>query len=165
MPVSILELKSSAKGDFTAEAQISQRKIVYCPTQTYASLHIEPHFVSGILCTLSVSAVHYSHTMQTAPPPIWRRGRLPRCDSGAGDGTRTRTGLPPSVFKTEASAVPPLRQCMIYLNIVWRSGKRIRGSGNRAIAISTAKTPIGRILLRLMLKPGEVQRTILDFFS
>jgi predicted ABC-type exoprotein transport system permease subunit len=107
MPVSILELKSSAKGDFTAEAQISQRKIVYCPTQTYASLHIEPHFVSGILCTLSVSAVHYSHTMQTAPPPIWRR----------------------------------------------------------AIAISTAKTPIGRILLRLMLKPGEVQRTILDFFS
>ena len=87
------------------------------------------------------------------------------CSYGAGDGTRTRTGLPPSVFKTEASAVPPLRQCMIYLNIVWRSGKRIRGSGNRAIAISTAKTPIGRILLRLMLKPGEVQRTILDFFA
>gem|GEM_PF-4270540 len=170
MPVSILDLKSSAKGDFTAEAQISQRKIVYCPTQTYASLHIEPGFVSGILCALSVSAVHYSavhysHTMQTAPPPIWRRGRLPHGDPGAGDGTRTRTGLPPSVFKTEASAIPPLRQCMIYLNIVWRSGKRIRGSGNRAIAISTAKTPIGRILLRLMLKPGEVQRTILDFFS
>jgi hypothetical protein len=54
MPVSILDLKSSAKGDFTAEAQISQRKIVYCPTQTYASLHIEPGFVSGILCALSV---------------------------------------------------------------------------------------------------------------
>jgi hypothetical protein len=165
MPVSILDLKSSAKGDFTAEAQISQRKIVYCPTQTYASLHIEPHFVSGILCALSVSAVHYSHTMQTAPPPIWRRGRLPRGDPGAGDGTRTRTGLPPSVFKTEASAIPPLRLCMIYLNIVWQSGKRLRRSGNRPIAISTAKTPIGRILLRLMLKPGEVQRTILDFFS
>ena len=164
MPVSILDLKSSAKGDFTAEAQISQRKIVYCPTQTYASLHIEPHFVSGILCTLSVSAVRYSHSMQTAPPP-GRRDRLPRCDPGAGDGTRTRTGLPPSVFKTEASAVPPLRQCMIYLNIVWRSGKRIRRSGNSPIAISTARTPIRRILLRLMLKPGEVQRTILDFFA
>lgn len=164
MPVSILDLKSSAKGDFTAEAQISQRKIVYCPTQTYASLHIEPHFVSGILCTLSVSAVRYSHSMQTAPPP-GRRDRLPRCDPGAGDGTRTRTGLPPSVFKTEASAIPPLRQCMIYLNIVWRSGKRIRRSGNSPIAISTARTPIRRILLRLMLKPGEVQRTILDFFA
>ena len=164
MPVSILDLKSSAKGDFTAEAQISQRKIVYCPTQTYASLHIEPHFVSGILCTLSVSAVRYSHSMQTAPPP-GRRDRLPRCDPGAGDGTRTRTGLPPSVFKTEASAIPPLRLCMIYLNIVWQSGKRIRRSGNSPIAISTARTPIRRILLRLMLKPGEVQRTILDFFA
>ena len=77
MPVSILDLKSSAKGDFTAEAQISQRKIVYCPTQTYASLHIEPHFVSGILCTLSVSAVRYSHSMQTAPP--LRQGEETAC--------------------------------------------------------------------------------------
>jgi hypothetical protein len=54
---------------------------------------------------------------------------------------------------------------MIYLNIVWQSGKRIRRSGNSPIAISTARTPIRRILLRLMLKPGEVQRTILDFFA
>jgi hypothetical protein len=65
MPVSILDLKSSAKGDFTAEAQISQRKIVYCPTQTYASLHIEPHFVSGILCALSVSASLLSGALLT----------------------------------------------------------------------------------------------------
>jgi hypothetical protein len=28
---------------------------------------------------------------------------------GAGDGTRTRTGLPPTVFKTVASAISPLR--------------------------------------------------------
>ena len=152
MPVSILDLKSSAKGDFTAEAQISQRKIVYCPTQTYASLHIEPHFVSGILCTLSVSAVRYSHSMQTAPPP-GRRDRLPRCDPGAGDGTRTRTGLPPSVFKTEASAIPPLRLCMIYLNIVWQSGKRIRRSGNRTIICQRPKPQSGRFHSGSYLNP------------
>ena len=76
MPVSILDLKSSAKGDFTAEAQISQRKIVYCPTQTYASLHIEPGFVSGILCALSVSAVHYSavHYHTPCKRPLRRSG-------------------------------------------------------------------------------------------
>jgi hypothetical protein len=30
-------------------------------------------------------------------------------DAGAGDGTRTRTGLPPTVFKNVASAISPLR--------------------------------------------------------
>ena len=29
--------------------------------------------------------------------------------NNAGDGSRTRTGLPPTVFKTVASAIPPLR--------------------------------------------------------
>lgn len=35
---------------------------------------------------------------------------IPHSNIGAEDGIRTRTGLPPSVFKTEASAVPPLRR-------------------------------------------------------
>ena len=37
--------------------------------------------------------------------------RLP--DAGAGDGTRTRTGLPPTVFKTVASAISPLRRALL----------------------------------------------------
>jgi hypothetical protein len=36
-------------------------------------------------------------------------GVLRLSDAGAGDGTRTRTGLPPTVFKTVASAISPLR--------------------------------------------------------
>jgi len=31
---------------------------VYCLAQTYASPRIEPRFVFGVLCALSVSAVH-----------------------------------------------------------------------------------------------------------
>lgn len=32
---------------------------------------------------------------------------------GAGDGTRTRKGFPPAVFKTAAFAISPLRQTRI----------------------------------------------------
>ncbi len=41
-------------------------------------------------------------------------GVLWLCNAGAGDGTRTRTGLPPTVFKTAASAIPPLRHWFYY---------------------------------------------------
>jgi hypothetical protein len=34
---------------------------------------------------------------------------------GAGDGTRTRTGSPPTVFKTVASAISPLRPGAVLL--------------------------------------------------
>ena len=58
-------------------------------------------------------------TTQSAPetepaPPEGERG-IPHQDAGAGDGTRTRTGLPPTVFKTVASAVPPLRPGIVAL--------------------------------------------------
>jgi hypothetical protein len=43
---------------FTAEARSSPSKI-NCPTQTFASPHIEPRFVFGVLCALSVSAVRF----------------------------------------------------------------------------------------------------------
>ncbi len=46
---------------------------------------------------------------KTHPAPHGRKRGIPHQDAGAGDGTRTRTGLPPTVFKTVASAVPPLR--------------------------------------------------------
>ena len=39
---------------------------------------------------------------------------IPHCN-GAGDGTRTRTGLPPTVFKTVASAISPLRRAALII--------------------------------------------------
>ena len=45
-----------------------------------------------------------SHLPKNNPaPPSEERG-IPHSSAGAGDGTRTRTGLPPTVFKTVASA-------------------------------------------------------------
>lgn len=43
-------------------------------------------------------------------------------DAGAGDGTRTRKGFPPAVFKTAAFAISPLRQTHIF-TIIANLGK------------------------------------------
>ena len=40
---------------------------------------------------------------------------IPHSEAGAGDGTRTRTGLPPTVFKTVASAISPLRRAALII--------------------------------------------------
>jgi len=43
------------------------------------------------------------------PAPVNEERGIPHQEAGAGDGTRTRTGSPPTVFKTVASAISPLR--------------------------------------------------------
>lgn len=59
------------------------------------------------------TTTHTPTKKQTAPPQ--RKRGLPHSNAGARGGTRTRTGLPPEVFKTSASAIPPLWHavCMI----------------------------------------------------
>lgn len=42
------------------------------------------------------------------------KGVLWLSDAGAGDGTRTRKGFPPAVFKTAAFAFSPLRRSRLY---------------------------------------------------
>jgi hypothetical protein len=49
---------------------------------------------------------------KNTPHPLRTKGVLRLCAAGAGDGTRTRTGLPPTVFKTVASAISPLRRAL-----------------------------------------------------
>jgi hypothetical protein len=46
---------------------------------------------------------------------LGRAGNSASESLGAGDGTRTRTGLPPTVFKTVASAISPLRPGVVLL--------------------------------------------------
>lgn len=50
-----------------------------------------------------------SHPPKKNPAPLDEEHGMPHCEAGAGGGTRTRTGFRPTVFKTVASAVPPLR--------------------------------------------------------
>lgn len=51
-----------------------------------------------------------SHPLKKNPAPhSWER-RIPHHNAGAEDGSRTRTRLPSTVFKTVASAIPPLRR-------------------------------------------------------
>ena len=47
---------------------------------------------------------------QQPPSSDEDRGCLSHSTAGAEDGSRTRTGLPPTVFKTAASAIPPPRR-------------------------------------------------------
>ncbi len=54
--------------------------------------------------------VHPPATNKNPAPTKCQYGTM-LWDAGAEDGIRTRTGLPPTVFKTVASAVPPLRHC------------------------------------------------------
>ena len=56
-----------------------------------------------------------SHPPKKNPAPQSEERGIPHSSAGAGDGTRTRTGLPPTVFKTVASAIPPLRRGSVAL--------------------------------------------------
>jgi hypothetical protein len=74
----------------------------------------QPTVAEGLSQQLRRDGAGITHTITHTPskkhpaPSVEKRG-IPHPTAGAGDGTRTRTGLPPTVFKTVASAVPPLR--------------------------------------------------------
>ena len=75
--------------------------------------------IAGLSERLKKQTSGTTHTTTHTPQekqttPSLRKRRLPRPNAGAGGGSRTRTGLPPGVFKTPASAISPLRLAAYY---------------------------------------------------
>jgi integrase len=74
-----------------------------------------------------------THTITHTPPtknpvPHDRKRGIPHCEAGAGDGTRTRTGLPPTVFKFDLWP-----STAVHRRLSWRSDAIVKSTTSTVV--------------------------------
>ena len=106
-------IASSAFGQATKGAK-TRSPAVTAQIYAHALDESKADAIAGLSQKLRRDPARITHTIthtptKKNPAPHNEERRIPHPNAGAGDGTRTRTGLPPTVFKTVASAISPLR--------------------------------------------------------